>query len=232
MKKRNRDVIRMLWLTILSLVTSVSVTYAWHTSFYNFGNIDNIPGELDPTMSLAYYDYDSSGWQSSSTTDPLEIDLGKMTNIAELPDNSDCYLKFRVNETSDAQTNYNVFVDNIVITISNTDGVHTVEAVNYFAADQAQNVFDFYVYTSTTDNLSPLTVFANYQSMTSFKVTTLPKALLSDNISLDDWTYIFLKPNLEKIQNIIRLVPVTLSPYHITFEISLRGEVKTLDEIA
>ncbi|OQC09785.1 MAG: hypothetical protein BWX74_00858 [Tenericutes bacterium ADurb.Bin087] len=230
MKKRNREIIKTLWVMILSLVTSVSLTYAWHTSFYNFARVDNVPGTLNANMSLAYYNYTTSNWQNSTTSDPLNIYLGKMTNIAKLPNNSDTYLKMRVTEESSAHKKYNVLVDNIETIISNVDGIHTIAGVNYFAANDAQNALDFYLYTSTSDNLNPLTVFANYQTMTSFKVTTLPHALLSNNIALDVWIYILIKPNLNKIQNIIRLVPIQLSPYQMIFSLSLRGEVKTLDE--
>ena len=57
-----------------------------------------------------------------------------MTNIAQLPANSNTYLKIRINETSDAQTKYNVIVNNIETVISNIDGVHAVTSVDYFCS--------------------------------------------------------------------------------------------------
>lgn len=232
MKEKKRNIVRTIWLMVLSLVASASLTYAWHISIYNFAQTHNVPGELTPEISLAHYNYTTSSWQNSTSAEPLSIYLGEMTNIAQLPANSNTYLKIRINETSDAQTKYNVIVNNIETVISNIDGVHAVTSVDYFAAENAQNVFDFYVYTSTSDNLNPLTVFANLQTMTPFKITTLPHALLSNSATLDTRIYILLKPDIAKVQNIIRLVPIQLSPYNMVFRMSLNGEVKTLDENA
>ena len=57
MKEKKRNIVRTIWLMVLSLVASASLTYAWHISIYNFAQTHNVPGELTPEISLAHYNY-------------------------------------------------------------------------------------------------------------------------------------------------------------------------------
>lgn len=208
----------------------VSVTFAWHISVYHFGEASFTPNTLDAELSLASFDHETNAWVDRTGEEELNIYLGKMTNIAELPAHSNTYLKLRLQDKSDAETIYNVVVNNIETKIANIDGFHEIEGIDYFAEGDAQNAFDFYVYASTSDNLDPRNVFDALESMTPFKVRELPQYLWSDD--LDAYLYVLMKPDIAKIQNIIRLVPIQLSPYQIIFQVTLAGEVKTIDEVA
>lgn len=228
MKKKWLSILPSLLLTTLS---GVSLTFAWFSSIYHFADGRLTPGELDADFSLAYYNHTSATWENTSSNSPVSIYLGEMRTIAFLPANSESYIKFKMNDQSEAQKHYNVILEKIEILVENTNGIFKLDGVDYYSALPSQNVFDFYMVTSSDPNLSPLSLFANYTSLPSFTVTSLDHELHASPLSMDTWTYIMLKPRLESIQNIIRKVSVLYSPYSLVFDMTFRGEVMTIDEI-
>lgn len=214
----------------LVFFSAVSVTYAWYVTTYVFGTITPEPGKLDASFPFSYYDKTNSEWVDINPASGLSISLGEMTNIAELPANNEFYLKFKMNDTSSALTEYNVIIKEINIIVLSNGVEHDLENVNYYETSPNQNALDFYSLTNTANNLNPTTLFSDYNTMTPYHVETLDYAVHSSYLSLDLWTYIMIKPTLAKIQNILRQVPVELSPYTLIFDFTFSGEVRTVNE--
>ena len=222
--------LKLLPLLLLTLTSGVSLTFAWHLVIYRFADGTFTPGQLDSSFSIASYNRATDTWVNATPGTPLSIYFGEMRTIAELPANNESFIKFKMNDTSVAQKRYNVFIEEINILITNEINDYDLPQIDYYTSLPSQNVFDFYLLTDTGNGLDPEIMFTNYQSMTPFSVTSLNHAIYSSAITLDNWTYIMMKPRLSSIQNIIRQVPVDLSPYSLVFDMRLRGEVTTIDE--
>lgn len=230
MKKLSKTFLALIPNIILTIFSGVSLTLAWHVSIYFQGNTPVNPGQLNTTFNLASYNTTSATWVTHDPATPLDLDLGEMTNIAQLPPNTERYLKMKSVQNSNAITLYNIIVKEIKIIVSNVNGDYQLPQVNYYMTTPNQSVFDFYLVNSTINNADPTILFANYQSMTPFHVTALNYPLNPSNISLNTWTYVMLRPRLAIIQNIIRQIPVEYSPYTLVFDMNLSGEVVTVDE--
>lgn len=230
MKALFKYLIKIMPLVLLTIASGVSLTFAWHVVIYRFGNGDFTPGRLNSSFSVASYNRTSDVWVNGTPGTPLSIYFGEMRTIAELPANNETFIKFKMNDNSVAHKHYNVYIDEINIIIANTAGDHELAEVDYYITSPNQNVFDFYLITSTNGSLDPESAFSSYQTMTPFSVTSLNHAIYESSIDLDNWTYLMMKPRLSSIQNIIRQVPVEYSPYSLVFDMTLRGEVTTIDE--
>ena len=230
MKITLKNIFNIMPLVLLTLASGVSLTFAWHVVIYPFTNGDFTPGRLNSSFSVASYNRTSDVWVNGTAGTPLSIYFGEMRTIAELPANNETFIKFKMNDTSVAHKHYNVYIDEINIIVANTNGEVELMDVDYYITSPNQNVFDFYLITSTNGNLDPESAFSDYQSMTPFSVTALNHAIYEASIDLEYWTYLMMKPRLSSIQNIIRQVPVELSPYSLVFDMTLRGEVVTIDE--
>lgn len=207
-----------------------SVTYAWYVYFYDLATVEQRPGELNASFSFARYNKITEVWDNVSPDGDLVIDLGEMRNIATLPPNNEHYFKFKMSDTSSAQTLYNVIIQNVEITVENESGIVTVAGLDYYDASPSQNVFNFYFHMSTTDNSDPTVIFSDYENMPMNKVTAPNQGIFPTYTSLDNWTYVMIKPQLKQVQNIIRQVPIEHSPYTLVFNMTFAGEVRTVDE--
>lgn len=230
MKALVKKYLKLLPLMLLTLTSGVSLTFAWHLVIYRFADGTFTPGQLDSSFSIASYNRTSDTWVNATPSTPLAIYFGEMVTIAELPANNETFIKLKMNDASVAQKRYNLMIEEINILITNEIDDYDIPQVDYYTGTPSQNVFDFYLLTTTSNNLDPEIMFTNYQSMTPFSVTTLDHPIHATSISLETWTYIMMKPRLSSIQNIIRQVPVELSPYSLVFDMRLRGEVTTIDE--
>lgn len=206
------------------------VTYAWYSTFYDLARIENKPGDLDSSFSFSNYNKDTLTWETLSLGEDLVIYLGEMRNIANLPADNEHYFKFKLMDASSAQTHYNVIIENINIIVENATETFDLPGVDYYITNPSQNAFNFYFHMSTSNDLDPTTVFADYETMPMNKVTAPNQGIFPNYVPLENWTYVMIKPQLREVQNIIRQVPVEYSPYTLIFNMDFAGEVRTIDE--
>ncbi len=224
-----RSFLHTFFTVALVSLLSVGVTYAWYLSIFHLMGMENKPGNLNASFDFARYDKTNNTWDQVDLSGNLVLDLGEMTNIATLPPNNEHYFKFKMSETSNAQVLYNVIIQDINILVRNEVGTYNLPEVDYYMLNPSQNAFTFYFQMSTTDNSNPTTIFSDYENMPSNKVTERNQGIFPNYTSLDNWTYVMIKPSLKEIQNIIRQIPVEHSPYTLHFDMTFAGEVRTVD---
>lgn len=206
------------------------VTYAWYSTFFDLTRIEHKPGDLNSSFSFAKYNKDTAVWESVNLGEDLEIGLGEMRNIANLPPNNEHYFKFKLMDTSTAITHYNVIIEKINIIVESTAGTFDLDGVDYYITNPSQNAFNFYFHMSTINDIDPTVIFEDYENMAMNKVTAPNEGIFPDYVELENWTYVMIKPQLREVQNIIRQVPVEYSPYTLVFNMDFAGEVRTIDE--
>lgn len=217
---------------IVSLV-GVGVTYAWFPWVFDVGNDDFIPGPLDQDFSHAYWNkasLSSNKWKAITLAEPVNIELGEMVAIDELPTGTENYFKFKMNEIKSVQYTYEVILQNIEIELDTIEGPMTFEDVHYYNANPSQKVFDYHYVLSTNDNLDPTVLFANLGALPIYQITTQNQHLTTSAILQTEYLYVMVSLRLKEIQNLVDRVPIAYTPYSVTYAFSFMLEKRTIDE--
>lgn len=234
--KRKQD---HLFLVILNTVLIVSmigmgVTYAWFPWVFDVGSDDFIPGPLDKDFSHAYWNKASGNtnkWKNITLAEPVNIDLGEMVAIDELPTGTENYFKFRMNEINPVQYTYEVILQSVDLAIETIEGPMAFEDVHYYDADPSQKVFNYYYVLSTSDNLDPTVLFANPSELPVYQIATPNQHLTTSAILQTEYLYVMVVLRLKEIQNMVDRIPIAYSPYSVTYTFSFMLEKRTIDEI-
>ncbi len=225
----NKIKLGILFSFLAIIVSSFSVAYAWMAPFFDVFNQNNRPGQLDSDLDVRYWNkasLDANKWEAPGGTGSLIYGLGEMLSIAELPTDSNAYLKLQMADSEAPYYEYKVLIHNITINVSNGTGPKTVADIDYYTGTPTQQCFDYY-YVIGDDDLLPTTVFSDLESLTKYQITTINQNISPTFIDQDQWLYLMLKPRLSEAQNIIRKIPIEYSPYTLTFTFAFNGETRT-----
>ena len=235
MKKQTKSLMFIILNTTLVVsLLSVGIAYAWFPSIFQVGRDDFNPGDLDSDSSYSHWNKSSvapNKWEVVSALTPLNVDLGEMITIDQLPAGTENYFKFKMNEAGVAKFNYNVILETLEIRIDTNVGFVTIIDIDYYNADPSQKVFDYYYVLDLNDNLNPTTLFADTSSMTIYQVTAESQMLTTSEIAMNQYLYVMMIPRLVEIQNIIDRIPIAYSPYSLEFNFTFLLEKRTIDEI-
>lgn len=216
---------------IAVMISSVAFVYAWMSPIVDVAETNNMVGIFDSNLDVKYWNKSSSNtnkWENPVGSDAVIFGLGEMLSIAELPSDSNAYLKFTMSDPEVPHYNFNVLLQTIAISVSNISGPKTVPDIDYYSGTPTQRCFDYY-YVVGDNNIYPATLFGDLGSLTKYQFTTTNQEIAGEYIDPGNWLYIMIKPRLTETQNIIRKIPIEYSPYQLTFTLSFNGETRTID---
>lgn len=174
-------------------------------------------------------DIDSwSGTNWKAVSENVDLELGTMSNLAELPPKHIFYFRVRIEEEHDIDFIYFLKISQIDIlagkTVNGTFTKFNDINIDYYAEGNSCLQFS---YVASVSQLSAAE--SMFSGITPAQIEEKNQLLNDESgTAKDNYLYLKLEFLLSPLQAIIKSIPVAYMPYALVFKIKFEAEVRTV----
>ncbi|MGN0806416.1 MAG: hypothetical protein ACI4MC_05195 [Candidatus Coproplasma sp.] len=222
-------------LIVLCVILSCGSVFAW---FYYSRKINpySVGGsDFGASLTLSVMRTDSSDakiWQdvsSSFSSTNVQLDLGTMNNLNQLPENSTAYFKAEIELTTPAATALSLSVDDIAIEVWKAGASEAEESPYSATYEGVGDYYASYKYLSfsylVADTELTCDEVVNQTFSDSTVISAKAQKIYNGSASTTKIVYFIIEPTeLDGLQQLIKDIKVNLMPYYLNLVVTIKAE--------
>ena len=240
---KKQTLLSSILLLLLSLTFLVASTYAWFASIRMLSDFEADVGSLDSSIEVEYWNSLSASeikWETvpnSGAQGQVYISLGRLTDMGQVPADSELYLKIKGIDSSEAVYVYDITIASIEVNVYYQNGQNfvkvvgddNVDTIDYFAESQSQMCLEHNASVKQTDELAPSVVFT-LPLDTAEQLTFSGQSFTGGEfIAQDEYLYVKLALRQAELADIVRRIPASYLPYKLELVLHTAVEIRTAD---